>query len=289
MLKKCKKKILTSYNNFFKKLEDKFIFRLIDRFSQDNANMFAAGIAYYALLSFFPIVLVAFAVFGILLKREDIFLSIIDYIGETIPMAQNVIKNNLSIMIRASKLNTIIGILGLMWISNRIVCSIENALHFIWREENTRQYLIHKLRATLLVLPWITLIYFTFLITSFLQTVASIPFKLFSFEISDWPFLIDLLKFFISIIVTAFFFFLAYKTIPKKKFTNIALFQGAILFATLFELSKLMFFYFLKTIVKNYSIYGSLAATIIMILWIYIGAIFFLMGAEFIYLNNEKK
>ncbi|MBP7460282.1 MAG: YihY/virulence factor BrkB family protein [Candidatus Delongbacteria bacterium] len=273
-------RIYTAISNW---LDRRFIYRVLDRFSQDNASLLAAGISYYAMLSLFPFVMVAFAFFGSYLKREDIFIEIINYIGHIIPQALTLIEQNLDFLVRSSKINTLIGILGLMWTSNKIFCAVENALHQIWKVKDGRQYFIHKFRATFLVLPLVSMIYFSIMLTSFLQTAANLQAPFFHFPFYPSSFLLISFKYIISASISILYFYLAYRIIPKSIMKRRYVFIGAVIGGGLWELSKISFSVFLNRIISSFSLYGSLATLLVMIFWIYFTATIFLLGAEFIY------
>lgn len=273
-------RIYTSISNW---LDRRFIYRVLDRFSQDNASLLAAGISYYAMLSLFPFVMVAFAFFGTYLKREDIFIEIINYIGHIIPQALTLIEQNLDFLVRSSSINTVIGILGLIWTSNKIFCAVENALHQIWKVKEGRQYFIHKFRATFLVLPLVSMIYFAIMVTSFLQTAINLQVPLFNLSFYPLPFFLSIIKYVISASISILYFYLAYRIIPKSIMKRRYIFAGSVIGGSLWELSKIAFSLFLKKIISSFSLYGSLATLLVMIFWIYFTATIFLLGAEFIF------
>ncbi len=277
------KYLLSLYDKFWKWLENKFIYKILDRFSRDNCALLAAGIAYYAMFSIFPTIIVAFAIFGVYLKRQDIFQNILSYITTLLPQSKVIIKENLHILITSSKLNTIIGIVGLMWSSNKIFCAVENALHIIWNIKEGRQFLIHKARATFLVLPLITFFYVVIVVTSLIQTLANLQIPIFGIQLTQLPFLFDLLKFVISTLITTSFLYLAYRIIPKTNIRKRFIFYGAVISGFLLEISKLLFYFFLNNIIKSFSIYGSFTALLIMVFWIYLAAQIFLLGGEIAY------
>ncbi len=271
------------YDGLFNWLEKQLIYRVFDRFAQKNGSLMAAGISYYAMLSLFPFIMVAFAIFGIYLKREDIFVEIINYIGTIIPQALVIIEDNLEFLVRTTRINSLIGVVGLIWTSNKIFCATENALHQIWNIKSGRQYIIHKMRNTILVVPLVTLLYFSLVMTSVMQTILSLPFEFFNLTFYNRSFLITIAKILIPTSLSTLFFYTIYRFIPKVKMRRRYVITGAASAAFIWEISKYLFTIYLNYIMHSFSFYGSLATLLIMIFWIYFSANIFLLGAELAY------
>ena len=68
------------------RLQDTRLWKAWKRYGDSRGNLLAGGVAYFAFFSIFPVVALAFTVFGVLLQDNQQWLDQIkDYLNDTLP------------------------------------------------------------------------------------------------------------------------------------------------------------------------------------------------------------
>jgi membrane protein len=73
---------------------------------------------------------------------------------------------------------------------------------------------------------------------------------------------------------------LAYRLLPARRLPWRALLAGAAVAAALFEAARVLSFRALESFARYQLVYGSLAGVIVFLVWVYVAAVVFLLGAE---------
>lgn len=109
--------------------------RLNERYAEDTGGYLAAAIAYYGFLSFFPLVLLALSVIGFLLAaRPELQAEMQDAIAKSIPGLEALIGRNLTRIAEARAGAGVIGLVGLLWTGSGVVGAGRNAVRQVFRE-----------------------------------------------------------------------------------------------------------------------------------------------------------
>ena len=114
-LRRILRNINNRVRNIIRRAKEKpaiaFIFRILDKLGRDGVGDMAASIAYYALLSLFPLLLGIIALLGIFLPSESVQSRIFDFFNQYIPNSSQFIQSNITSII---KLRGTLGILSLL-------------------------------------------------------------------------------------------------------------------------------------------------------------------------------
>ncbi|CAN0461512.1 unnamed protein product, partial [Phaeothamnion confervicola] len=117
--------------------------RVVYEFFMDDGTFLAAGIAWYALLSFFPIVLISMSVLGYLSKPGDeVERHFLEMANVYLPSKLIVhVKDTLSGLNQDKGHLGVAGVLTLLWSGRHLFRAMELSIHRAWEIQVRRSYI----------------------------------------------------------------------------------------------------------------------------------------------------
>jgi membrane protein len=261
----------------------KLIERAVDAFARNRCPQLAASISYYGLLSIFPAAIVMVAIFGIVIGDDEARTEVVDFLFENLPLSEGEGRRDLERVVDGVTNNTgtlgVVGLLGLLYSASALQGAIRNSLTIIAGTERQRPPLRAKALDLLLVLGWGVLIALSFAATlvrgfavdlskdlGFTGRVVDGALNAFGFLI---PFTLSVIAFAVILVVVPY---------PRPRLRDV--WPGVLLGAVGIELAQRGFALYLENFGNYNAIYGSLGAVITFMVFIYIAAMVFLLGAE---------
>lgn len=250
------------------------VVRTAQELGADDATHMAAGVAYYAILSLFPLLLGLIALFGLFLPSETLQEGLFDFFERNLPGAVDVLERNITDVIQLRGAVGLLGLVGLFWSASAMFGAIGRATNRAWDIHQDRPFHIRKLRDLAMALGTGILFLLSLGATAVLSILSGM----------DLPgvgaasnFGAGLLGFLFSLAI----FLAIYKFIPNTKTFWRYVWPGALLAAILFEIAKSLFVLYLSYFADYASVYGSVGSVIALLVWIYISAFILILGAEF--------
>jgi membrane protein len=244
-----------------------------ETFKPDSA-ITAAAIAYFALLSLFPLILLSFAIasftFGPLIDWH-LIVQKLEFIA---PALGQLFGKNIEEIIRARGPISLVAIVGLIWSGSTIFYTLTQTLTGIW--SNKRRRPVWKRRG-------LAILFVLFLVgpALFLASFASSMMA----NLNNWlpnhgiP-IGGGISFILAIFLDVILFMVLYILLPHGDSTWREILPGAMVAGLLWELAKKTFLLFVSTYVSlSNLVYGSVAAMIAFLVWAYLSALIFLLGA----------
>ena len=251
-----------------------FIIRVVKELGEDNAGDMAASIAYYAILSIFPLLLGAIALLGYFLPSETVQAQIFDFSEQYIPGATHFIEDNIKSTIDLRGTLGVVSLIGLFWSGSAIFGAIGRAINRAWDIYTYRPYYLRKLRDFIMAICSGLLFFISMGLTALPSIIPAI----------DLPAL-DLLSIILIRLAGFILIFavilLLYKFMPNTKVSWRYIWPGAALAAFSFEIARTVFFIYVNNYANYDKVYGSFAAFIVFLIWIYLSAYILIIGAEF--------
>jgi membrane protein len=244
---------------------------------------YAASMAYYSLLSLFPLLMLTLAVLGWATGDIESRNAVLDFLLRYFPSRFDFITRQLDAL-RTGGLNVgIAGSIGLLWGGLAIFGMITTAINYAWGVEKTPNFWQHKLTSAIMLL-----ISGIILLTALLLVSAS---KIAS---SIWlggllvhaPGLAFLTSFAVRYATTLLFIgvvVLLYRYVPNEASVSFAdVWLGAVLTGLLWRITLEGFSWYLEGRVGQLTrINGSIAIVVMFLVWVYVQAVIFLYGVEF--------
>jgi len=250
------------------------IVRTVQELGDDDATHMAAGVAYYAILSLFPLLLGLLAIFGMFLPSEAVQGELFDFFERNLPGASDVVERNIEEVVRLRGVIGLVGLVLLFWSASAMFGALARSINRAWDIHRDRPFHIRKLRDIAMALGTGVL----FVLSVGATAVFSI------LQGMDLPVVgtaADSGARFLGFLFSLAIFLLLYKFMPNTKTFWRYVWPGALLAAILFEVAKTLFVLYLGNFASYESVYGSVGSVIALLVWIYISAFILILGAEF--------
>ena len=260
--------------------------------SDHEAPRMGAAVAYYAVLSMAPLVVLAIAIAGFIFggdaARGQITYQVRSTIGE--PGAQ-VIQSVLKNAHQPSGITaTILGLITLLIGASGVFIELRTSLNTIWEvpKDPKAGSVFEIIRYYLFSFAMVLAIGFLLLISLLLSTFLELFEHWLTGLLPPLPVGTRALNALISFVVISVLFALIYKFVPNAKIKWTDVIHGAIATALLFTLGKaLLAIYIGKMSVGN--AYGAAGSLVAMLVWVYYSAQIFFFGAEFTHIYAKHR
>jgi membrane protein len=238
----------------------------------------AAGVAYYSVLSIFPLLLGLIAVFGFLLPSVNLQDELLKFVGNNVPGATNIVKENIAGIIKLRGVMSIMSIVILFWGASALFSAISLAINRAWEIDKYRHFFIRKFSELGMVFGTGILFLFSLGATALVTLMRGV-FNLPETNMATVYVIGRLTAFLLMFAV----FLLLYKLVPNTKTNWRRIWLGALIATALFELARTLFILYLENFANYQLIYGSITSIIVLLVWIYISSFIMIIGAEFTY------
>ncbi len=244
-----------------------------------NTVIAAAGLAYFTLFSFFPLILLIIAIASRWFDPLWVESEIITRLDFVIPGISQLLGSNLEKIVKARRSVTTTALLMLVWSGSTLFTMLARTLDSIWNGTDTRPGIRYRGLALLFVIALslvaLPLLFIGTWVTPLLKSL--LPYK----ELFFHPNVSLLLSLLFSILL----FGLLYRFLPHASPTLRDVWIGAVVAGFLWEVAKKLFVTNTARLLSNSNlIYGSLSTIIAFLLWVHFSGLIFFFGA---YLAKE--
>ena len=239
----------------------------------------ASSIAYYALLSLFPTLLLLLSLLSNLTASEHDRAAIVGFIFRYFPRQLDFVSAQLDALSRNRHLG-IGSALVLIWASLGFFGALTTAVNHAWGVEKQFSYWKHKLVSFLMLVVAGILTFLAVVLISVRGIVGASWFArvlenvtwlhLLGGVATEWATTLSL----IAVVGLLFYF------VPNAKVRFKDVWLGAIVTGLLWRLAFLGFSWYVRDL-SRFSIHGSIAAVIVFLVWIYVCSVILLYGVEF--------
>jgi membrane protein len=265
---------------------------LFRRFGQDQCPAFAAALAFFAIISLVPVMLVALAGLAFVFHTpQEAMTRLQGVLNNMLPgtAAQGEIQhllveranvvNSVHTLIQTRGIAGLIGILSLIWAAIQIFINAAPAMNAAYEVRETRGWIKLRLVAFGLFIGAGLLFLASLIPSSGPSFIGSlhIPWLRLPQEVPWW---LDALFWLVSLAINITMFALVYKYMPSASTTWREAFVGGAVTGVLWEAAKRGFAFYLAHFANYNKVYGGLGALMILLLWIYYTAMILLLGAE---------
>ena len=254
--------------------------RVFREMSEDDLTHMAAGVAYYALFSLFPLVIGMITVFSYFLEPEQIQANLSGAIGGFLPGSEQFVQDNIQGILNIRSALGLFSFLGLLWSGSAMMGAVDRAINRAWDIHNDRPFYIGKPRHILMVTSVGIMFPISMSSAAVVRTAQELP----NLNFPVVGFVIDNMGYIIlqgmSFILMLAIFLMMYKMVPNTKTYWRYVWPGALVAAVLFETSKNLFILYLERFASYQNVYGSVAPVIVLLFWAYVSSFIVLMGAE---------
>lgn len=253
-------------------------------FSDDNAGQLGAALAFYAIFSIAPLLIIAVAIAGLVFGQQaatgELFRRTREIFGTgAAEMIQTMIRN--AYQSKAGTAATILGLALLLWGASSVFAELQTSLNRIVRFEVPKgKSIITAVRERFLAFLMVLLTGALLFVSLIMSTALSVMANHFLNKLPGSANLMHWLEFAISLVIITLLFAIVYRILPGKKIPWQDVWRGALLASALFGGAKYLMGLYLSTS-SVASIYGAAGSLVVLLLWVYVSAQILLIGAEF--------
>jgi len=270
-----------------------FISAFSDAWSDDRLPRQSAAIAYFALFSLAPLLLLATTIIARVLGPQavegQLHVQLSGFMGEQAASALEQLVKGVTLAKGDNTSAAIIGSATLIYGATGVFVELKDSLNLIWglrRREGRSVVLFLRDRLLSFVMVLLTgallltsvLVSGTFaLLRGWLAHEITVP-------VEAWA----LLAFGIAFAMETLLFAIVFKVLPDLKFPWKDVWIGALVTALLFEAGKFGLGWYLGQ-TSTLSTFGAAGSVVLLLIWVYYSSMIVLTGAEFIEINQRLR
>ena len=257
----------------------KIVVDMVYGFTKARGAEAAASITYYVLFSIFPLLLSVIAIGSYFLEDEQVMSQVVQAIQTAIPVASDLIIQNVEEVLAARGTFGVIGIASLIWSASAAFMSLFRNINRAWVQAAPLNALVARLAGVVVIFALIIVMVIIRIAGTTVNLLPNFGVELLDdfYESFAWLMISGLIPLGFSFLI----FLSLYRLIPNTKVRWREAFWGALLAALGWELSTMLFTYALGTGILQYRVvYGSLGTMIALLFWIYLNCTIILLGAH---------
>jgi YihY family inner membrane protein len=251
-----------------------FVRDVLDRSGRDRSGYLAATVTYYAFLSLFPLLLLAFSVIGFLLAgNPEMRDELLEGVAAAVPGLRTVMGDSLRSLVEARAASGLIGLAGLLWTGLGATEAAGFAVSRIFRVQPYASFLKRKAWSlgTTLVLGLMAVA-----ALAIVAVVGNVP-------LQGWAGVgLRVGGLLVSLALDIGLFLVAYRLLTQREGPPFRdLWRGAIFAAVMWGVAKVIgTWYVAGTVSRSGAVYGTLAGAVGILLLLYAASQLLLFGAE---------
>jgi membrane protein len=241
----------------------------------------AASIAYYALLSFFPFILLVISMLGSVTADEADRIAVLTFVFRYFPTKLDFITAQLDAFRETRVRVGVAGGLALIWASLGVFGAITSAVNEAWGVEKQRSFLKHRMVSFLMLVAAGCVMVLALLAVSAIEVASA---TWFGVMLSRFHWLTALQTYtfrWLSTILLILGVGLVFYFIPNAKTRFRDVWVGAVLTGLLWRGTFTGFAWYIQHNSRLTLIHGSIAAVVVFLLWVYVSSVILMYGVEF--------
>ena len=241
----------------------------------------AASIAYYALLSFFPFLLLVFSLLGSITDDENDRIAVLAFVFRYFPTQLDFVNNQL-VAFRETRFELgLAGALALIWASLGVFGAVTSGVNEAWGVERQRSFLKHRMVSFMMMVAAGGVMIVALLLVSAVEVAHASGFGVLLARFGWLAVLQTLTADYLATVLLIVAVGLVYYYIPNAKTRFRDVWVGAALTGLLWRIAFDGFSWYIARNTSLTMIHGSIAAVVVFLLWIYVSSIILMFGVEF--------
>lgn len=249
-------------------------------FGDDQMSLIAAGVAFYAFLSFIPAIIASILLYGLVSDPSEVERQVNSFADVLPESAQQLLKDQLSGLVSSNHqslgIGLVVSVLASLWSASGGVGNLITAVNTAYDEDETRGFVKRKGLALILTVGAILVFILTATLVAVFPAVAGAldlpgPVRV-ALEAARWV---------VVLIVVAVALAVIYRVAPSRQDAR---FRWVSVGATVGTLAWILVSVGFSLYVNNFSsygeTYGSLAGVVVLLLWLWLSLCAVLLGAE---------
>ena len=254
--------------------------RALVRLVNSNDITHAAAIAYYALLSLFPFLLLVISMLGSVTADDADRLAVLSFVFRYFPTQFEFVNTQLDAFRQTRVQLGVAGGLALIWASLGVFGAVTSAVNDAWGVEKQRSFLRHRMVSFLMLVAGGGVMILGLLFVGAVQVAQASWFGVMLARFRWLENLQTLTFTYSATILLILAVGLVFYFIPNAKTRFRDVWVGAVLTGILWRIAFDGFSWYIGRSGLNF-IHGSIAAVVVFLLWVYVSSVILMYGVEF--------
>jgi len=257
---------------------------------KDLVKDMAASIAFFSLLSLFPMFLGLAAIGSFFLDSADVQVRLSEFVVGILPVSVDYVMGNMESLVRLRGVAGLASVSVLFWSASKMVGALSRGVNAALKIKRSHAFYLSPLRNFGLT---ITVAILILLVMALIPTLGVLSEFDLGLSGSLWNTIFNsLVGRAAGFIVTVLLLTSVYTLIPYERLPRRDVIPGVLIAAVLIEVGKELFALYFGSVSSLNTLYGSLSSVILLLFWLYFSARVLLYGAEIIReyrINREQK
>ncbi|MGG0657312.1 YihY/virulence factor BrkB family protein [Rummeliibacillus pycnus] len=264
-----------------------FILAFFQRLKDADITGFGAQLAYFFLLSLFPLLIFLMTL-----------LPFLDFSGDIIYMIlEKMLPNEVYTMVEGTLTEVLenrnggllsIGVIGTIWSASNGVNALVKSLNRSYDKDETRPFIVARFMSVVFTLMLIMLIVVALVLPVFGEQIGLFLFSAFGFE-EDFLIVWNKFRLILPPIVIFIVLTLMYWIMPNIKLYLRSVLIGALFSTVSWLLVSYLFSYYINNFANFSATYGSIGGIIILMLWLYVTGIILMVGGQINAITQQRR
>lgn len=257
--------------------------RVRDEYRDDNLSLLGAGIAFFATLSLAPALAATVAIYGIVSSPETVARHVEELAGAMPPEARQLLTDQLNDLVSTDPtglgFGAVVGLALALWSASAAMKHLIVALSNIYDERESRGFVALRSRALGMTLGAILFLGLTVALITLAPTLAEEVVGTSArslVSVARWPLLAIVMMLGLALLYR----FAPDREPPRWRWVS----WGSVIATVLWLVASALFSFYVARFGSYNETYGSMAAVVVLMLWLFLTALCVLLGAE---INSE--
>jgi len=243
----------------------------LERFSASGGSQAAAGLAYYALFSMFPLLLFVIGALGFVLRTDQVRGQVEQLIVEFFPTSQELIIENLRTVLELRGPATIVAAVSLLWSGSGFFTILAHHINVAWPGAERRGMVRGRVVGMIMVGVLIAVLAMVTIYNIVVQIVASLSEPLANLVAFYGPVVDALLSHIVPWVFAFGIYLTLYRLVPRAQVRWREAVIAAAAATIMVRITTAGFGLYLRSGFSRYHlVYGSLGSVVALLFWIYL-------------------
>ncbi|CAH0345196.1 YihY/virulence factor BrkB family protein [Bacillus sp. CECT 9360] len=266
-------------------LKRSFFVNLVKRVHEDDVAGLAAQLAYFFLLSLFPLLLFIISLLPYLPLSEQDILNVVSSYAP--PETMQLIEKNIEEVMRGNGKLLSFAVIATIWPASNGLNAIMRAFNRAYNVKENRHFIVARGMAIILTLAMIFVFIVALLLPVFGKQIGLFLTANFGFS-DEFIWIWNTFRWVISSLVVFFVLTMLYWLAPNKKMSCLSVLPGSIAATIGWSLVSLGFSFYVSRFGNYTTTYGSLGGIIVLMIWFYLSGYIILVGGEINAVRSER-
>ncbi len=248
---------------------------------RDDVTLMSAGVAYYAVLSLFPLTLLLLGILTLFADSATARANLENFFSAYLPDSVGFVDQISRQSGTEASLLGLVGFVALLWSGTAMLSALTRAINRAFGLERHLPFYKERPLTILVGLGIIAAFAASLFGSAAIESVSQFDVPVIGSQ--GW---VQAFAHLLPFLVTFTTFSMVYKLLPNTRTSWRNVLPAALIAATLFELAKVGFVVYLNRF-ASFEIYGSMTLLVILLVWSYVSAFVVLVGAEIVAVRRE--